>query len=157
MNTNLQIQIRELRKPDLDAVINLAESVEDGPQWPPLIYAALVSPAELENHRTLVADDLSTGEVLGFITCSLIPPEAEIENIVVAGSSRKHGIGRQLLSEVIKQLGNAGIETIHLEVRASNRAAIGLYESQGFTESGRRRNYYSDPIEDAVLMRFTMR
>ncbi len=47
--------------------------------------------------------------------------------------------------------------TGHLEVRASNRAAIGLYNSFGFNESGRRQRYYSDPIEDAVLMTCDLR
>jgi ribosomal-protein-alanine N-acetyltransferase len=147
-----KIEIRELLKPDLEAVIPLAQSVEDGPDWPPMVFAAMVSLGESEEHISLVAENLGTREVLGFVTCRLIPPEAEIENIVVSESCRRHGIGGQLLVELVEKLGDAGIETLHLEVRVSNQPAIGLYKSFGFSEAGRRPRYYSDPVEDAVLM-----
>jgi ribosomal-protein-alanine N-acetyltransferase len=116
----------------------------------------------LSRRIALVAILAGSGEVIGFAVAGLVPPEAELENIAVAREVQRRGIARQLLSELVRELKipreprQAGIGTLHLEVRASNSAAIGLYNSIGFTESGHRPRYYSDPVEDAVLMTFKL-
>ena len=74
----------------------------------------------------------------------------EILLIGVAPERRREGIGRQILKELLSAA-NRG-ENIFLEVRDSNTAARKLYESEGFMEIARRRNYYKDPAEDAVIM-----
>jgi ribosomal-protein-alanine N-acetyltransferase len=75
----------------------------------------------------------------------------EIENIVVATEFQRQGIADQLMRALIGQAQTLAASTILLEVRESNLAARRLYEKHGFRKSGRRRNYYNNPLEDAIL------
>jgi [ribosomal protein S18]-alanine N-acetyltransferase len=152
MSRHDSVEIRPLRDSDLASVIAMVELLEELPRWPAEFFESLTDHRSPVKRIALVAFDPPSGELLGFIVASLIPLEAELENIVVAGSSRRRGIGRQLLFELVNKLKSAEIKDLHLEVRASNHAAIGLYNAFGFIESGRRPRYYSDPVEDAVLM-----
>jgi len=72
----------------------------------------------------------------------------------VSPDYQRQGLGRALLEYIISELENRGIATLWLEVRASNQAAIALYESLGFNEATIRRNYYpaKDGREDAIVM-----
>ena len=92
----------------------------------------------------------------GFVVARLTPPEAELESIAVAAALQRSG-SRPAASSGIGTgfAGGLGVSSIALEVRASNQAARGFYEALRFTEVGRRRSYYADPIEDAVLMERT--
>jgi ribosomal-protein-alanine N-acetyltransferase len=81
----------------------------------------------------------------------VVAGEWEIENAVVAPEFHRRGVGRDLLGELLRQAGMAGGTAVWLEVRESNSAARGLYEKHGFRETGRRRGYYNDPSEDAIL------
>jgi ribosomal-protein-alanine N-acetyltransferase len=79
--------------------------------------------------------------------------EWEIENIAVAGPARRRGLGTRLLGELLDQARDRGADAVFLEVRESNRAARALYEKWAFLESGRRRGYYKDQEEDAIVYR----
>lgn len=96
-----------------------------------------------------------TGKLSAYLSIGLntAAGEAEIFNIAVWPEVRRKGLGRRLLSEVLPRLESAGVETIFLEVRVSNVPAISLYSSFGFTEVGRRKGYYTDTGEDALVMR----
>jgi ribosomal-protein-alanine N-acetyltransferase len=152
MNSPPAINIRRLAESDLPDVLRIAKSVNEAPRWPRQTFVEMLSGEFLSRRIALVAADAGSGEALGFAVASVVPPEAELENIAVALAHQRRGIGRQLLTTLIRQLRHAGIDTLHLEVRASNRSAIGLYNSFGFSETGRRPRYYSGPVEDAVLM-----
>jgi ribosomal-protein-alanine N-acetyltransferase len=89
----------------------------------------------------------------GFVVARIVGAEWEIENIAIAGSARRRGLGTRLLGELLDLARAQGAEAVFLEVRESNRAARSLYEKWAFLESGRRRNYYNDPEEDAILYR----
>jgi ribosomal-protein-alanine N-acetyltransferase len=89
--------------------------------------------------------------LLGYICWWLIGGELQILNLAVHPERRQHGIGRALV-ELAVQVGHAG--TVTLEVRRDNGAAIALYRSFGFTESGVRRHYYGRGA-DAILMTWT--
>jgi len=97
----------------------------------------------------LVSEDDS--EVRAFIVARVLGTEWEIENLVVAGDVRRRGFGIQLVNKLLDMAGNRGARKAFLEVRRSNTAARGLYEKLEFVETGRRKNYYHDPGEDAVL------
>ncbi|MEY8445377.1 ribosomal protein S18-alanine N-acetyltransferase [Enterococcus ratti] len=88
----------------------------------------------------------------GFVGYSKIIDEAEITNIAIAKSLQKKGYARQLLRFLLDQEKNAGTYTIYLEVRPSNLAARQLYRSEKFRELGKRKSYYHNPIEDAIIM-----
>ena len=83
----------------------------------------------------------------------MVAEEWEIENIAIAGSARRRGLGTRLLGELLDLARAKGAEAVFLEVRESNRVARALYEKWAFLESGRRRRYYKDPEEDAILYR----
>lgn len=92
-------------------------------------------------------------DVRAFVIARVVRDEWEIENIVVAGSERRRGLGSRLLDGLLDMARASGARSVFLEVRESNHAARALYESRAFVESGRRRRYYQDPDEDAILYR----
>jgi ribosomal-protein-alanine N-acetyltransferase len=94
--------------------------------------------------------------ILGFVVMRRIGEEAELMNIAVRSGARRRGAGSALLAAAIENARGNGIGQIYLEVRASNEAAIGLYGKRGFRSVGRRRNYYEEPREDAVIMKKTL-
>ena len=102
----------------------------------------------LAHYFVLLANGTCVGYGGGICVCD----EFEITTIAVAASFRRRGFGAQLLSGLIECARSLGAETMHLEVRASNQAAIDLYRRFGFRQTGRRRGYYTLPKEDALLM-----
>jgi len=86
----------------------------------------------------------------------LTKDEMHINNVAVRETSRRQGIGHALLDAVMSRGKSAGAQRAFLEVRASNQAAQILYARQGFQIVGRRANYYSGPLEDALVMIVTL-
>ena len=101
--------------------------------------------------RSVVA--LSDNNLAGFAVASCLCMEpAEIEGLVVDERYRRRGIGSALILACKDWAAAAGALNIRLEVRASNAAALALYQRHGFSPVGHRRAYYSAPVEDAVLL-----
>ena len=97
--------------------------------------------------------DLRTGHHLeGFLSARVSAGELHINNIGVHEESRRRGVGRALMDVVVAEALRQGAQTAILEVRAGNVAAQSLYRRYGFAVVGRRRQYYRDPPEDALLM-----
>lgn len=92
------------------------------------------------------------GVAVGYLLATLIPPECEILRIGVLPTARRRGYGRRLLCALLSEAGARGAEMFFLDVRESNAAARALYTACGFTEIGRRRDFYRAPREDAILM-----
>lgn len=95
----------------------------------------------------------SGAALLGFLIALNSGTEWELENLAIMQAYRRRGYGRRLLRALVSHAGKAGAESIFLEVRESNQAARGLYESAGFKEAGRRPEYYAGPPEDAIVYR----
>ncbi len=91
-------------------------------------------------------------EVLGFGCVSVMLDEGELLNIAVSPTHRRKGIGQILLSALLCEANWRGVRRMFLEVRESNLPAQSLYLRNGFTPVGRRKRYYHDPTEDAILM-----
>jgi ribosomal-protein-alanine N-acetyltransferase len=103
--------------------------------------------------RPLTTSLAWTGErVAGFVAARLAADEMHINNVAVRDKYRRRGIGAALLSSVLKRGKQRGARKAFLEVRAGNIAAQALYLRQGFEMVGRRSNYYSQPVEDALVM-----
>jgi ribosomal-protein-alanine N-acetyltransferase len=127
----------------------------------PWTVESLATALSLERMRVLVAEPAGDGSVsgdaaaglLGYVVALVLGPEAEIADLAVAPEARRRGVGRALLDRVLGELGEAGARTVFLEVRESNQAARTLYEMNGFESIGRRRGYYRQPVEDALVLR----
>ena len=104
-----------------------------------------------DNNIYYVACDLSC-RIVGFAGIMLVADEAELLNIAVSESFRGQGIGQELLAKVLSKASQKGTQRMLLEVRKSNTSAINLYHKNGFVELGERKNYYSNPKEDAIIM-----
>lgn len=137
---------------DLDRAMEIAQSLKDAPQWWRAIYLAALDPTATVRRIAMAAVDPQTARVTGFLVASVLPPEAELEMIAVATEAQRTGTGRQLMATLVEALRSQGVSEAILEVRASNQAALGLYRTLGWCETGRRPRYYADPEEDAVLM-----
>ena len=116
----------------------------------PWSEASIRAELENENAHFLVA---SAGErVLGYIGVHEIVGEAYVANVAVSKKYRRFGIASAILNEAEKGAKERGCEFISLEVRQSNVPAISLYEKRGYTVRGVRKNFYSDPTEDGIIM-----
>ena len=93
------------------------------------------------------------GQVAGYVGSQSSPPESDVMNVAVFPQYRGRGIGESLMCTLMEDLKARGMESLTLEVRASNAPAIGLYEKLGFLQVGRRPRYYVDPTEDALILR----
>ena len=147
------VQIRRMTAADVTQVMEIAACLPEAPQWPEAAYLTALNPQSTPHRITLVASGPRPESVQGFTMASLLPPQAELESIAVAAGSQRLGLGRVLFDALANDLRAAGVLEIVLEVRASNRQALAFYRSAGFGQTGLRRAYYADPIEDAVLMR----
>lgn len=90
--------------------------------------------------------------VVAYVIGRLIAPEGEIYRVAVAPEYRRRGIAYRLLDYAVKTSRGKGLESIFLEVRSKNVAAINLYRTYGFSEVSRRRGYYKNPDDDAIIM-----
>jgi [ribosomal protein S18]-alanine N-acetyltransferase len=115
----------------------------------------LVLVAEYEESNSKDAPAEYNGRV-GFLIAQQIAPELELENIVVSAAVRRTGLGTRLLNALLDAAGETNSEAVFLEVRESNAAARGLYEKLGFRQTGRRKSYYANPLEDAILYRLDL-
>ncbi len=118
--------------------------------WPERSYRY-----ELTENRAatmLVAEHVENRSVVGYLGFWLIADEAHISTLAVHPLHRRRGIGEQLLREALQMAIAKGAEIVTLEVRASNQAALELYEKFDFEVVGKRAGYYRDNREDAILM-----
>jgi [ribosomal protein S18]-alanine N-acetyltransferase len=116
---------------------------------------------EIHSTESIVLVAVYGGAVLGFVLGRVVPgsvaaTEAEIYNIAVTNEARRKGIGRMLLAAAIEHFISRACECIWLEVRSSNSAAVQFYENNGFNGSSTRRNFYANPVEDALVMRLDL-
>jgi ribosomal-protein-alanine N-acetyltransferase len=142
---------------DLPKMKEIAAHSPMAAQWSPKEYEKLFADEYPQNRRALVIE--RAGGVVGFIVGRQITePKAggewEIENIVITVPAQRGGLGSHLLREFLKLVHERTGQAIYLEVRESNLAARALYRKWTFLETGRRKNYYENPPEDALILRF---
>jgi ribosomal-protein-alanine acetyltransferase len=152
----IKVHIRPMREVDITRVLEIADALPTAPHWPLSAWLDALDPAAQLRRKALVAEDPGKGVVLGFAVASVLAPQAELETIGVSTEAQRRGIARYLFATLAAELKQAHITEVTLEVRASNGAALQFYRALGFREAGRRRRYYADPEEDAVLLRLTL-
>lgn len=110
----------------------------------------------LKAENSIMLAGIQEEQIVGILVASTTTVESDIYMVVVAEEYKRQGIGQQLFSYLIDYCTKEGLVTIFLEVRESNLPAFNLYKSLGFEVIGRRRAYYSRPIEDALMMQFEL-
>ncbi|MFB3778882.1 MAG: GNAT family N-acetyltransferase [Bryobacteraceae bacterium] len=134
------IVVREAGREDLERIAAIQAASPEASSWAPESYLGC---------RCLVG--LRKDAVAGFLACRRVADgEFEILNLAVAPESRRQGVAAALVGELLAEVRG----TVFLEVRASNLAARKLYEKLGFRPAGLRRDYYTFPPEDGIVMRF---
>ena len=111
---------------------------------------SLESELQNETSRFLVA--VEDGRVIGYIGMSAVIDEGYLFNVAVDRQYRKKGVGSALVRELVTFCQKRNYSFLTLEVRESNAPAISLYSRFGFVRVGERKNYYSKPVENALLM-----
>jgi|SRR5271163_2636050 [ribosomal protein S18]-alanine N-acetyltransferase len=129
---------------DVPAIRAIEQQAANAAHWTCVQYEKL-----LANGIVLLAEE--AGQLCGFVCAKAVAGDWEIENIVVAARFLRRGIADELMRELIQRAKSDAASAILLEVRESNLPARRLYEKHEFREVGRRRVYYRDPVEDAVL------
>ncbi len=108
--------------------------------------------SELNNDGSVFVAALEGERVIGYIGMSVVIDEGYIFNVAVDADFRKKGVGTALINELVTFGKKHNLCFITLEVRESNQPARSLYSKFGFIKVGERKDYYSDPAENAVLM-----
>ena len=134
----------------------LEEHAETAAHWSAAQYEALFVPDGQARVALIAVDESADSPIQGFLIARCLPDEWEIENIVVDAQHRRRGTGSGLIRELLAEAHKGGVTGIILEVRESNSLAVRLYESIGFKLEGRRKDYYHDPREDALLFRISV-
>ena len=149
--TTAGLQLRPATIEDLPQSILPIERASQPHPWSEKAFLA-----ELDNpvSEIAVASD-QEGNVVGFLVTWQVLDEVHLLNVAVAPEHRRRGIGRWLVRQVLERALDEKATWVSLEVRVSNAAAIALYDSLGFVLVGRRRNYYTDNDEDALLLAWT--
>ena len=143
----MNVTIRKMTVEDVPAVVELDQKSFSLP-WPERSFRFELTdnPAS----RCWVAE--LDGKVVGMIVVWLIVNEAHVATVATHPDYRRQGIGKRLLSHALLNLMREGARSSFLEVRESNLAAQEMYRKFGYEVSGRRRRYYRDNDEDAILM-----
>src|SRR5215831_17994232 len=139
--------IRPATSQDVPFILVIQLKNPPAAQWQASEYARLIEDPDVE---LLVAEG-PEGSVLGFAAAQRAADEAELQNLAVDPEHQRQGIGQALLEGVHGRLRATGTKRVYLEVRPSNRPAVALYVSSGYTLAGRRQGYYEAPREDALL------
>ncbi|HEX9562435.1 MAG TPA: ribosomal protein S18-alanine N-acetyltransferase [Gemmatimonadaceae bacterium] len=147
-HATLRVQIRDATGLDVEGVAAIERSVFADP-WSRRSFAELLA----SPHVIFLVACEPSGTPAGYAVILAAGQESELANLAVAREVQRGGIGRQLLAAGIRAAAAQGCRQMFLEVRASNAAAIALYESLGFRPVGRRPRYYVRPVEDAIIMR----
>jgi len=140
------MKLRDMEVADVKVVSQLENRCFPTPWSEQMIYEDLVS-----NHRAHFYVAEKDDSVVGYVGIWKAMEKVHITTIAVDSSTRRQGIATALVETVIDKHAESD-RPVTLEVRPSNTAALELYESLGFELSGRRKNYYSDNQEDALIM-----
>lgn len=146
-------RLRRMTRRDLPEVLGIERRSFSNP-WPPSTFEG-----EIQNQGLsfpIVVVDEGTGRIAGYVIYWIIRDEAQINNVAVHPDYRRRRVGETMLREILAALRTESVEFISLEVRAGNAAARALYEKLGFKQIGIRKEYYTNPVEDAVVMGLTL-
>lgn len=148
------VSIARMTEHDLLEVVEIEES-SGLSRWG---WAAYYAELQGSNKHLMLVARVDGGHITlgarlaGYIVARLGADELHINNVAVRDRYRRRGIGRALLDLIMAEGKRSGAARAFLELRAGNASALALYESCGFRVTSRRGKYYSEPVEDALVM-----
>jgi len=155
-STSLNVQIDRMTEHDLLEVCQI-EGLSDLSAWG---WDAYHKELQVAPETVMLVARLNPPvdgiELAGFIVARVIAGELHVNNVAVRQEYQRLHLGLELLQRTLVQAKQRGATVAHLEVRAGNQAAQGLYRRCGFREVGRRKRYYRNPTEDALLMSLSL-
>lgn len=143
-----QINLRPAAPADIESILQVQRQSPGAAPWSAADYAGLLA---AEGTLGLMAADEVRKRPAGFLLARAAADELEILNLAVAPAYRRQEIGRRLVEQALARAQAAGATRCWLEVRGSNQAALEFYRALGFVAERRRRGYYREPAEDAVV------
>ncbi len=144
--------IRPASLTDIDKLVVLAGACEGAGLWNRSVWEETIRSSTAPEATRAVLVLHEGPEILAFGVLLAAGGEGEIENLGVLPSCRRQGFARRTVVALLSWAETVGVRRVHLEVRSSNAAARALYGGLGFEISGKRRGYYRDPDDDAILM-----
>jgi [ribosomal protein S18]-alanine N-acetyltransferase len=155
----MTLNIRLATAADIPHLLDVERLCATAAHWTEQQYQQIFESEGMAERLCLVAENgfahhaasEAASGIAGFLIARRVDHDWELENIVVAPASRRNGLGQRLLEDFLVRVRENDSDNVFLEVRESNVAARHLYEKMGFHETGRRRSYYVNPHEDAVL------
>jgi [ribosomal protein S18]-alanine N-acetyltransferase len=141
------IVLRDMAPPDVPVVVAIERASYSVP-WSEATFRGLLRRRDAE---MIVATREDV--IIGYAVLWCVLDQAELGNVAVTAAARGAGVGEMLVREMIGRAAGRCVREVFLEVRPSNDVARRLYERLGFMHVGRRRNYYQEPVEDALVLR----
>ncbi len=148
MNADPFVIERTTSDEDLDAVAALEAASFTNP-WTRQMLADEISRNEFARLYVLRLPGI---RVAGFCACWIVMDELHINTIAIAAEHRGRGLGSALMRHIMRDVAGQGVTRATLEVRESNRPARHLYTRLGFVTAGVRHGYYTEPVEDALIL-----
>lgn len=146
MKPKVDFEINSLCPLDLGDIIDIEKASFSDPWSETALLSSITGP------YCLTAAARKDGRVIGYIMGTALYEDCEITNVAVLPEYRSQGAARAMMERFLSLCRERSVERVLLEVRESNGPAIGLYASFGFEAYGRRKEYYREPTEDALLM-----
>ena len=141
------VQLRDMTVTDLPIVVEIERASYTVP-WSEATFRGLLRRRDADLVVAVAGE-----QVIGYACFWCVLDQGELGNVAVTKGWRGRGLGARLLTEMIGRAASRGVREVFLEVRPSNIVARRLYERFGFVPVGRRRNYYQEPAEDALVLR----
>lgn len=149
----LEVRIRKARKGDIDRIIDIERSWQHLSHWSIDSYYRLLNDDSFTSSFVAEIDgEKGRPTIVGFVIFHIAADVSEIYNIAVESAHARSGIGYELMRAAVNESGRRSARKVILEVRKSNNPAINFYLKFNFKITGDRKNYYSNPIEDAYIM-----
>jgi len=141
------MEIRLMQAGDVPAIAELEKVCFNDP-WSENSIAS-----ELENRLACWLVAMEDDQLVGYVGSQTVLDGSDMMNIAVDPNHRRKGVAEALILALVQKLKERSSICLLLEVRASNHPAVSLYEKLGFLQVGRRKNYYRNPREDALILR----
>lgn len=156
------LNIRQATSIDIPRLLQMERGSATAAHWSEAQYRRAVEPLNNSSERIVLVVEADAGTLRsfiengrpalpGFLVARHEASEWEVENIVVSPQYRRRSVATRLLTALLERARETKSHAVFLEVRASNLPARKLYQKAGFRETGRRKLYYSDPLEDAIV------